>query len=611
MNLNKHIYDCNLKCLNERNPVLANSVMAQKNTDQYNVAYSKTGHPVLKTTNNSFHSLHDPVTEGCGFVKSNMERNCSKGNRKIAVFGFGFAYHLQVMLDKNIDVIVIEPRIEILRLAMEHIDLVGIIDKFEIITDVNQACLIVSDAQLWVHQPSARNSQYDFNRIKKASKRQNKYCVSHLPPREKSSLKILVVTPIYGGSLPIAKYCFRALQNMGHDVQLWDSSIFDLPFRKALDLNLDMKNKKTLHDLFMHLISEMIVATCTEFRPDMVLVLAQAPLSVKAIQRLRKSSITTAFWFVEDYQIMPYWQEYAPHYDLFFTIQENEFTLELDAAGVRNHHYLPLAADTKIHCPRTLTVQEMNKFGCDISFMGAGYYNRQQFFKGLLDFDFKIWGTDWQGDLLPPRFLQGEGKRISTEDTVKIFNASSINLNLHSSVCHEGVDPFGDFVNPRTFEISSCGGFQLVDYRSMIDRHFEIGKELICFSSLEDLRDKIVYYQKNSVERTRVAELTRQRTIKEHTYMHRMEDLIAFSKKRIPECFYKKSNGVPVIKDATAFCEEHPEVTPILNLAGGNGSPDLDMILSVIDSGSGPRQYHEAIFLLINNFRELFMESAQ
>lgn len=29
----------------------------------------------------------------------------------------------------------------------------------------------------------------------------------------------------------------------------------------------------------------------------------------------------------------------------------------------------------------------------------------------------------------------------------------------------DGVEPYGDFVNPRTFESAACGAFQLVDSR--------------------------------------------------------------------------------------------------------------------------------------------------
>ena len=39
------------------------------------------------------------------------------------------------------------------------------------------------------------------------------------------------------------------------------------------------------------------------------------------------------------------------------------------------------------------------------------------------------------------RVLQRNGARIDTDDAVRIFNATAINLNLHSSTYHDGVDP--------------------------------------------------------------------------------------------------------------------------------------------------------------------------
>ena len=37
------------------------------------------------------------------------------------------------------------------------------------------------------------------------------------------SLRILVVLPMYGGSLPIGRYCVDALRDLGHSVQVFDA----------------------------------------------------------------------------------------------------------------------------------------------------------------------------------------------------------------------------------------------------------------------------------------------------------------------------------------------------------------------------------------------------
>jgi spore maturation protein CgeB len=391
---------------------------------------------------------------------------------------------------------------------------------------------------------------------------------------------------------------------------LFDASIFEQPFSQALALKIDARNKKLIHDLFLHLISEMVVASCAEQKPDLVLAMAQAPLSNKALERLRQHNVTTAFWFVEDYQIMGYWRNHAHLYDFYFTIQDDGFFGLLEKMGVKHFYYLPLAADPAVHRPLDMSPSEKACFGSDISFMGAGYYNRERMLQGLLDYDIKVWGNDWNPLSAIWPHVQREGQRLTTEETVKVFNASKISVNLHSSVCHEGVNPFGDFINPRTFEIAACGGFQLVDQRSMLSRHFEIGNEVVCYQSLEELREKISYYLMHPDERKRIALHGRQRVIREHTYEHRMRELIGIIGSRRPEIFNKARTGTSSVIDSEKFCIEHPEVKELIDDVNGHGlSPDLNHIVSTILKKNGPLAYHEALFLLMKEFQQKFQES--
>jgi len=161
--------------------------------------------------------------------------------------------------------------------------------------------------------------------------------------------------------------------------------------------------------------------------------------------------------------------------------------------------------------------------------VGAGYYNRRNFFQGLLDFDLKMWGSDWQGCPALNSVLQRDGARISTEESVKIFNASTINLNLHSSPYHEGVNPHGDYVNPRTFELAACGAFQLVDHRALLPDLFRVGEEVVCFATLAEARQLISYYLTHADERHAIAARARARALKDHTYEQRMQEMLESS----------------------------------------------------------------------------------
>ncbi|MDY6852267.1 MAG: glycosyltransferase, partial [Thermodesulfobacteriota bacterium] len=253
--------------------------------------------------------------------------------------------------------------------------------------------------------------------------------------------------------------------------------------------------------------------------------LAQAPLDRRTLARVRSLGIRTAFWFVEDYRYLGYFRELAASYDFFFHIQGQALEQELVRLGSRHVHYLPLAADPDIFQPIDDT-RVLDPYRTDLSFMGAGYPNRQAMFAELLDYNLKIWGTEWDLGSRLGQCVQDQGRRIPTKETALIYNASQINLNLHSSVFTTAVDLEGGFINPRTFEVASCGAFQIVDQRHPLARHFDLDRELATFTNLGELRQGIDFYLDRPELRKEMAAKARARVLAEHTYRHRMETLL-------------------------------------------------------------------------------------
>jgi spore maturation protein CgeB len=271
---------------------------------------------------------------------------------------------------------------------------------------------------------------------------------------------------------------------------------------------------------------QFIAAKAADYKPDLILALAQAPLTPEAIKNLKRLNIPIAFWFVEDFRTLSYWKEIASCYDYFFTIQRGEFFDELLSLGVNNFYYLAQGCLPEVHREINLPLEDINRYSADVSFMGAGYYNRVQSFPRLLNHDFKIWGTEWALESNIGSRVKNKNKRLDPVDIVKIYNAGKINLNLHSSTFHNGVNPVGDFVNPRTFEIAACGGFQLVDERSELAELIEPGTEVATFNSIDDLCNKVDYYLKHENEAKSIASKGRARVLKEHTIQHRMHEML-------------------------------------------------------------------------------------
>lgn len=337
--------------------------------------------------------------------------------------------------------------------------------------------------------------------------------------------RILIVLPLYGGSLPIGRYCGNALRELGHMVEYFEAPDFFGAFSALKTLRVGTDRLDYLENSFLQVVSQAILAKVETFCPDLVLAMAQAPLSRQALKRLRRDKVPTAMWFVEDREVFPYWKAFAPLYDLFAVIQKGDFADQLREIGQPNSVYLPLAADPSVHRPLEMTSVERRKYGSEISFVGAGYPNRRLAFRQLCGYDLRIWGNDWDGEAILAPYLQRGGERIGTEEVVRIFNATAINVNLHSSVRPGALVGDGDFVNPRTFELAACGAFQLVDRRGLLPELFAEG-ELALFSDMAGLLQGIEFYRTDPEARAEVAARGRARVLAEHTYAHRMQTLL-------------------------------------------------------------------------------------
>lgn len=588
----KTFFEKNLSVLKIANPELAECLMRQERGADLNIIETKKGMPSLNVRNIALHSLYDPVKETRDWVS--FHKKGLEGVSSVFVLGFGLGYHiLELCKEAGKEITVFEPRTDILRTALETLCFTSVLSKIRIVTD-DRIPPFDRNTRILQHKPSVKISREYFGLI-----------LERLQARERihKGLKILVVGPVYGGSLPIARYCSGTLKKMGHTVELIDNSRFEDAMFYAKDITKDKLTYGRLTDKLSSFLSEAVIARCEAFKPDLVFALAQAPLTPECLQRLRGSGIPTAFWFVEDFRLMRYWQKIAGSYDYFFTIQRDGFFEELAKAGIKNYCYLPLAADPYVHKKIEMTDEEKKYYGSDVSFVGAGYYNRRHLFKGLLDHAFKIWGTGWEMNSALAKCVQRSGERVDTDETVLIFNASKININLHSSTYHRGINPFGDFLNPRTFEIAACGGFQLADRRSEMKDLFKEGEEIIVFEGLEDLRKKIDHYLENTEERNRVAEKGRERVLREHTYENRMKDMLDFLADRgfQPRAGDDAGETVPeLIAEAEAAGDK--ELSEYLSRFSGRDRITLSDIVRDIETSEGDLVRSEAMFLAMNEF---------
>lgn len=101
-----------------------------------------------------------------------------------------------------------------------------------------------------------------------------------------------------------------------------------------------------------------------------------------------------------------------------------------------------------------------------------------------------------------------------------VYNHAKINLNISLRSIHSGI-PL------RCFEIMASGGLLLSNFQSGFADCFNEGDELVCFESAEDMLMKIDYLLSHEDERKQIAENGYNRLVKEHTFLHRAEEMLS------------------------------------------------------------------------------------
>ena len=473
--------------------------------------------PTLRVGGVYLHSRYNPRDEAMRFLDSaNLDPN-----RPVLVVGAGLAYHVLALAHRGSEVAVIEPNSAVARVALEGefgttsipLAIGGVSD---LVTDPGVQAFAEQLPQLVVH-PATATVEPEF-----CAAFCEQFAFTTLAARR---LSVAVVGPMFGGSLPIAGYLERAFRNLGHRTLLVDNSV-GWQLYQAVDGSVqNARPKQQLTAMLTNFLSEWSYARVAEFGADVCIVLAQAPVGNVFPIRLANEGVVSAFWFVENWRHMAYWRDIAPLYDYFFHIQPGDFEAKLTEAGAPRHAFVQTACDPDVHKPVVLSDEERDAFSCDVSFAGAPYLNRVQMFQGLTDYNFRIWGPGWPGRELQ-RLVQRPGERFTPELFAKIVAGSKINVNLHSSAAHEGIDPGCDAINPRVFEIAACGGFQLCDPAAGLQQFFDFERELPIYRSLPELRGKIDHFLARPEACREIAAAARDRVLREHTYEHRAAHML-------------------------------------------------------------------------------------
>ena len=282
--------------------------------------------------------------------------------------------------------------------------------------------------------------------------------------------------------------------------------------------------------------SEQMAEIAGQLRPDAVLVMnglhTFPPDQSAQVARIRDLGIRTAIWFVDDPYVTDETVSLATHYDIVFT-QERACVPLYRSAGCPRVHHMPLAAHPGLYRPMEVGPE----YRSDVCFIGVAFWNRvkliDEIASYLKDKKLMIAGALWSqrlsryGDLAHGIHTGW----IEVPETVKYYNGAKIVINMHRTI-EAGSDNRNGFnwpaesVNPRTFEIASCGTLQITDLRAELPEHFAVGSEIAVFESASHLIEQIDHYLHHDEERLQMAARSFRRTRRNHTFSNRIGKLL-------------------------------------------------------------------------------------
>lgn len=135
------------------------------------------------------------------------------------------------------------------------------------------------------------------------------------------------------------------------------------------------------------------------------------------------------------------------------------------------------------------------------------------------DVELHVWGYGKESlnDHSPlKRFHHGEAWAL---EMYRVLEQSALTLNNHIDVAEDNAN------NMRLYEATGVGTLLITDAKKNLSDLFEPGKEVVAYRSVEECVELTKHYLAHPQEREKIAQAGQARTLREHTYAHRMQEL--------------------------------------------------------------------------------------
>jgi spore maturation protein CgeB len=338
-------------------------------------------------------------------------------------------------------------------------------------------------------------------------------------------MRVLVCGDFANATQPLSRQCAQAFAELGLEVlcvdtevrrrklpetaKRWSKSIAKLGGRKAQLSSYYEKRERAERN-------ENVRRAFREQQPDLVLVVRGNDLEPDLLSEMRAAGALTACWWIKGADRLERMIEERPSYDLYYCVHRNR-----SVDGIR---YLPAYA---LDSARYSVAQEPTYLR-DVGFVGIWKPKRQEYLEPLVDLKLGIVGPGWRTrSLLTSRRLipHVAAARLQGAALAAFYQSSRIVVNINQWQSNEASG-----TTLRVADVPACGAFLLSEYSAGLEEIFALGREVVAFSSREELEDKTRYYLAHDAEREAIARAGYERALRLPRHAERMSTILEDSR---------------------------------------------------------------------------------
>jgi len=253
--------------------------------------------------------------------------------------------------------------------------------------------------------------------------------------------------------------------------------------------------------------SQMLLVEVDRFKPDVLFSVFfnfDRDPTFETMHQISKAGCKTINWFCDsDIRYETFDKPWSDHLD---------YCVTTSARGLEKYKKDGITKVIKSQWAVSPKYKKLD-IPCDVnvSFIGQPHSNRREVIHQLSarGIPVQTYGSGWS-------------KRLTFDEMIQMFNRSKINLNLNNAAMGRS-----EQIKGRNFEVPACGGFTLTGNCDNLYEYYEFGKEIAVFNTFDQMCQLIHYYLDHQEEREQIALAGYKRTMRDHTYSNRLDDIFA------------------------------------------------------------------------------------